>query len=442
MNEHQKAMRQATEAELFRLLVENVIDYAIFVLDPDGRVRSWNPGAERLLGYSEAEIIGQPAALFFTPDDIRDGVQRRDMAKAVETGRGEDERWHVRKDGSRFWSIGTVTPLWDEDRNLRGFAKIMRDRTSQKHSDDALKDALTYAEGVVETVREPLLVLSSDLRVKTANRSFYQTFQVLPRETEGRLIYHLGDHQWDIPLLRKLLEEILPLNHSFDGFEVEHEFRTIGSKVMLLNARRFVQKGDQTALILLAIEDITDRKYHRQKLEEANALLELLAATDGLTRLKNRRRFQETLTDEVKRANRSSTPLSIMLLDVDHFKQFNDTFGHPAGDSVLECVARLLEGNVRSTDFVARYGGEEFAILLPDTDQSGAILLAERVRQGIADGDWRDRGITVSIGVATMNTSISTDESLVREADIALYRSKNNGRNCVHHSEEHILTGE
>jgi len=205
--------QKAQEAELFRLLVENVIDYAIFVLDPDGRVRSWNPGAERLLGYSEAEIIGQPAALFFTPDDIRDGVQRRDMAKAVETGRGEDERWHVRKDASRFWSVGTITPLWDDGRHLRGFAKIMRDRTSQKHSDDALKDALAYAEGVVETVREPLLVLSSDLRVKTANRSFYQTFQVFPRETEGQLIYHLGDHQWDIPLLRKLLEEILPLNH-------------------------------------------------------------------------------------------------------------------------------------------------------------------------------------------------------------------------------------
>jgi len=157
-----QTIRQATEAELFRLLVENVKDYAIFVVDPEGLVRSWNPGAERLLGYSEGEIIGQPAALFFTPEDVQGGVPRREMGKAVKTGCGEDERWHVRKDGSRFWSGGTITPLWDEGPNLWGFAKIMRDRTSQKRSDDALKDALAYAEGVVDTVREPLLVLGEE----------------------------------------------------------------------------------------------------------------------------------------------------------------------------------------------------------------------------------------------------------------------------------------
>src|ERR1019366_4628692 len=148
-----------------------------------GLVRSWNPGAERLLGYSENEIIGQPAALFSIPENLQGGVTQREMSNAVETGRGEDERWHVRKDGSRFWSGGTITPLWDKERNLLGFAKIMRDRTSQKRSDDSLKGALSYAQGVVDTVREPLLVLGADLRVKTANRSFYQIFQASPVET-------------------------------------------------------------------------------------------------------------------------------------------------------------------------------------------------------------------------------------------------------------------
>jgi PAS domain S-box-containing protein len=268
MTEAQKTIQEATEGELFRLLVENVKDYAIFVVDPEGRVQSWNPGAERLLGYPEVEIIGQPVARFFTPEDIQGGVPDREMRKAVESGRGEDERWHVRKDGSRFWSGGTITPLWDEEGNLRGFAKIMRDRTCQKSSDDALKDALAYAEGVVETVREPLLVLGGDLRVKTANRSFYQMFQASAEETEGRLIYHLGDHQWDIPLLRKLLEEILPLNRSFDAFQVEHEFRATGRKLMLLNARRFTHEGDQTKLILLAFEDITERRRAEEERRE------------------------------------------------------------------------------------------------------------------------------------------------------------------------------
>jgi two-component system cell cycle sensor histidine kinase/response regulator CckA len=268
MPQYQQTNLETTESELFRLLVENVKDYAIFVVDPDGRVRSWNPGAERLLGYSEDEIIGQPVALFFTPEDVQGGVPRREMGTAVKTGRGEDERWHVRKDGSRFWSGGTITPLWDEERNLRGFAKIMRDRTSQKQSADALKDALAYIHGMVDTVREPLLVLGSDLRVKTANRSFYQSFRVSTQETEGRLIYHLGDGQWNIPRLQTLLEEILPRDTSFDGFEVEHDFGAVGRRVMLLNARRFYREGNHTELILLAIEDVTERRQAEAKRRE------------------------------------------------------------------------------------------------------------------------------------------------------------------------------
>ncbi len=272
MNEHQQTIREATEGELFRLLVENVKDYAIFVVDPGGRIRSWNPGAERLLGYSEREIIGAPIARFFLPEDVRDGVPLREIKNAMASVRGEADRWHVRKDGSRFWTVGSMTPLWDEERNLRGFAKIMRDRTSEKLGDTASKDALAYAEGVVETVREPLLILGADLRVKTANRSFYQTFRVAAKDTEGRLIYHLGDHQWDIPLLRKLLEEILPLKRSFDGFEVEHDFGALGRKVMLLNARRLDQgvdkEGKQTEWILLAIEDITARRRAEEERQQ------------------------------------------------------------------------------------------------------------------------------------------------------------------------------
>ena len=265
---HQQTIPVVTEGELFRVLVESVKEYAIFIVDPEGQVQSWNPGAESLLGYSEGEILGRPSSLFCTPENNEEGVCEREMAQAVETGRGNDERWHVRKDGSRFWSVGTITPLWDDARNLRGFAKIMRDRTSQKQNDIALKDALAYAEGVVETMREPLVVLGSDLRVKSANRSFYQTFQASPEETDDKLIYQLGNGQWDIPLLRKLLEEILPLNRSFDGFEVEHRFNAIGRKVMLLNARRFYREGNHSELILLAIEDITERRRAEEERNE------------------------------------------------------------------------------------------------------------------------------------------------------------------------------
>lgn len=133
---------------------------------------------------------------------------------------------------------------------------------------EALSDVLSYVESIVDTVREPLVVLDDRLRVRSANRSFYQTFRVLPQETEGQLLSDLGNGQWDIPRLRTLLEEILPQDTSFDDYEVTHDFPDIGPKVMLLNARRLRQAGGE--LILLAIEDITERRRaeaERQALE-------------------------------------------------------------------------------------------------------------------------------------------------------------------------------
>jgi two-component system CheB/CheR fusion protein len=128
----------------------------------------------------------------------------------------------------------------------------------------ALKEAREYAENIVDTVREPLLVLDADLRVLSASRSFYQTFNVTPEETKGTLLYDLGNQQWDIPKLRELLEGILPENTSFDDYEVEHDFEHIGKRKMYLNARRIYRESNKTQLILLAIEDVTD--IRREKL--------------------------------------------------------------------------------------------------------------------------------------------------------------------------------
>jgi PAS domain S-box-containing protein len=124
--------------------------------------------------------------------------------------------------------------------------------------EESRADALAHVRGIVDTVREPLLVLDGRLRVRSANRSFYRTFRVSPRATEGQLLYDLGNGQWDIARLHSLLEEILSQNASFDDYEVEHDFPDIGRKVMLLNARRLRQAG--TELILLAIEDVTEQR--------------------------------------------------------------------------------------------------------------------------------------------------------------------------------------
>ena len=130
------------------------------------------------------------------------------------------------------------------------------------------KGFLEIFNSILGSIREPLIVLDRDLKVVTANPSFYRTFHVKPAETEGVLIYDLGSRQWDIPKLRKLLEDILPQNTDFHDFEVAHDFEAIGSKIMHLNARRIYDQGNQTQLILLAIEDVTEREYYKKHLEE------------------------------------------------------------------------------------------------------------------------------------------------------------------------------
>lgn len=186
-----------------------------------------------------------------------------------------------------------------------------------------------------------------------------------------------------------------------------------------------------------------DNVYLRAQMIEALAAhgglremkeLERLAITDTVTLLKNHRFFQDQLKVEVERALRHNRDLSLIMVDIDHFKQLNDTYGHPAGDAVLRQVARKLQEGVRTLDSVSRYGGEEFALLLPDTSLDGALLVAERMRERMAavefsGVDFGPINLTISLGLASAPLHASSSQDLVRKADAALYRAKRQGRN-------------
>ncbi len=252
--------------------------------------------------------------------------------------------------------------------------------------------------------------------------------------------YHPDDVPMHLAVIQKCSEDGLP--YAFDIRALMNDgslrwFHALGQAVGDAQGRPTRLFG--------TIRDITEAKTHQEQREianarleaanselaAANARLEALAMTDGLTGLKNHRSFQEKLTEEFDRSRRYHTPLALIMLDVDKFKLFNDTFGHPAGDEVLKQVAGALRDAARATDFVARYGGEEFILILPDTDAEGAMILAERMRQTVASQSWERQAVTVSMGVATLHPATSTPGCLVEHADTALYRSKQNGRNQV-----------
>jgi diguanylate cyclase (GGDEF)-like protein len=162
-----------------------------------------------------------------------------------------------------------------------------------------------------------------------------------------------------------------------------------------------------------------------------NAELERLSVTDGLTGLTNHRALMQRLNDEVSRARRTARPFSLIMCDVDHFKAYNDAFGHPAGDEVLRMLAGVLRDATREVDCAARYGGEEFGVILHETDLPGAMEVAERIRKRVEATEFPSRSITVSIGVAEFPKDAADVNALVAVADEALYVAKNEGRNQV-----------
>jgi diguanylate cyclase (GGDEF)-like protein len=180
---------------------------------------------------------------------------------------------------------------------------------------------------------------------------------------------------------------------------------------------------------LLLRKALKDLDLHRIALERDRSRLAEESITDALTGLTNRRGFARRLEEEISRANRHGQPLSLLLLDVDAFKDYNDRFGHPEGDLALRAVAQILQLNVRNYDVVARHGGEEFAVIAPNTGQAASAVLAERFRLAIASAPWQKRGITVSIGVACSNGAVVCSDELIEAADRALYRAKAQGRN-------------
>ncbi|HEX4936690.1 MAG TPA: GGDEF domain-containing protein, partial [Gemmatimonadaceae bacterium] len=168
-----------------------------------------------------------------------------------------------------------------------------------------------------------------------------------------------------------------------------------------------------------------------------NQRLEALATTDALTRLLNRRAFHERLTEEVQRAHRYGSVVTLLLIDVDHFKQVNDTHGHLVGDAVLAQVATVMQSSLRTVDVAARYGGEEFVAILPETPLDGAIVIAERLRERVARHEFAGAHavplrLTISIGAAVYPAAdVHSTDDLIARADAALYRAKAEGRNVV-----------
>ncbi|MGL1932308.1 MAG: diguanylate cyclase [Desulfotalea sp.] len=228
----------------------------------------------------------------------------------------------------------------------------------------------------------------------------------------------------------------------YDAGAVDYLFKPLEPVILKGKIGVFIEMFAQKNELKIKTEELDIRLCEleelQQQLEITNEQLKLLSTKDGLTGLSNRRHFDEVYSEEWQRSLRFGWNLSVILIDVDNFKLYNDHFGHLIGDDALKEVAiALIKGVKRNIDCVARYGGEEFIVILPDTSLAGAEKVAEKIRLNVAECNMEHPGnkpsctLTVSVGVASMTPRLGIDsEALIKEADINLYKAKNEGRNC------------
>ncbi len=240
-----------------------------------------NPVAEQLTGWKEAQARGKALTKVFrivnehTRRKLQNPVQRV-LREGIVIGLA-NHTLLIARNGREYPIADAGAPINNHQGKIVGVVLVFRDQTAERKAQRAVQDARDFAESIIATVREPLLVLDEKLEVVSANRSFYKTFQVPAEETVGKKVYNLGNRQWNIPKLRALLEDILPSNSHFDDFEVTHDFEHIGTRTMLLNARKIFREQNRSQLILLAIEDITERRKSEAKRREAEQRNRMIA---------------------------------------------------------------------------------------------------------------------------------------------------------------------
>jgi PAS domain S-box-containing protein len=220
-----------------------------------------------LTGYSPEEMIGKSVQSYLSEWSIPNAIRGLARVAKGEIAKAEELEF-VRKDGSIIHVEVNASPVFKGNR-IVGVQIIVRDVLEKFKLGEVIDLARQYAENIVSTVRDPLVVLDSDLRIISANPSFYENFKVKSTETEGKSLYEIGDRQWDNPELRRLLTEILPAKSVITDFELTHTFPTIGRRVMLLNARKVQAEVGREPFILLAIEDITERKRQEKTLRDS-----------------------------------------------------------------------------------------------------------------------------------------------------------------------------
>lgn len=299
---------------------------------------------------------------------------------------------------------------------------------------------------IIQSTDVGMVVLDKNFEVQIYNRFMQVHSNIGPEQAIGSSVFDLFsylDNEWFKRRVNTVFELGISVyttweqrNSVFDfslKLPIHHETQRMFQNTTFIPLRN---SRDEIEKVGIVVYDVTDTAINRAKLEMAKDELLCLSRIDKLTALWNRGYWEERLNDEFKRNQRSDSSVTLVMLDIDHFKNINDTYGHQIGDEAIRGVSRLLTENSRAIDICGRYGGEEFAAVLPDTDVDGAIIFCERLRRAIEGyvlyGEGKEIKLTVSLGIALLDKRIKYPADWIVSADKALYKSKEGGRNQTH----------
>jgi PAS domain S-box-containing protein len=287
---------------------------AVIITDINGLIQNMNPIAEKLTGWKESDARRKPIEEVFNiiNEETRNKVKspvRRALSEKIIVDLA-DYSLLIAKNGKEIPVADSGAPIWNKNNKISGVILVFRDQTEQRRAEKALQETLAFAESIVATVRNPLVVMDADMRVVMANRAFYSKFKVTVKETESKTFYELGNNQWDIPKLHHLMEQILPKSTSIEDYEVSHYFENLGQRTMLLNTRQICHYSKKTQMILVSVEDITERKRAEKEIRDRTTQLE---ATN-----KELEAFSYSVSHDLRAPLRAIDGFSRILLE-DHF---------------------------------------------------------------------------------------------------------------------------
>jgi len=437
--QRQAQLAQREQERRFRLLVQGVTDYAIYMLDLQGHVVNWNVGAQRTKGYKAEEIIGQHFSVFYTPQDRAKGLPQAGLETARRYGRFAAEGIRQRKDGSHFWTSVVIDAIYDDENGqLIGFAKVTRDISERRRYELELVNAKELAEKCSQEMTSlsrfldsvianiPASVIVQDAvtkKVLLANQQAQRLFCYQQASMVGRTISACLK-----PVVAQYIEQQVERVFHRPGVQVAETLvaTVVGDRTLRSRALLCKNLEGQSNYVLFVAEDVTDELA-------AQAQIQHMAHHDALTGLPNRVLFNERLAQALELHQHPGKLTGVLCLDLDNFKNINDALGHALGDKLLSALGKRLSGELREDDTLARLGGDEFAIVLTaleDSEAAGSAalrLISAITRPFSVDGHSLIVG--VSIGISIAPDDHDSPQQLLGFAEMALYEAKRNGRN-------------